>query len=312
MSKSYILRRKWEVIDARKSWVGRLAFSNDGLLALGYYGGPVAVFNPDDGTELCKMRADGQDFIRSLCYSPDFQWLAAAGLGGQVFLWKAGCDGSLFRTFCGHSDAVNSISFSPDSSRLVSASNDKTLRIWDLKNPADDQKGLILRGHECYVQCVSWSPLGSRVASSSVDSTVRIWDLDTEATSKKADNETEVKAREDLVLGHNHPIQVVRFSQDGKLLASGSEDGSICMWDGETGRHLRSLEGHNNVILWLFFSPDGRSLGSTGYRDVIIWATTTGKQVHHFGNDETWTWRVTFSNDGQLQASASDDRVVRL
>lgn len=68
---------------------------------------------------------------------------------------------------------VNSIAWSPDGSRLESASDDKTIRIWD---PATGQCSLTLEGHSLGVNSIAWSPDGSELASTSDDNTIRLWD----------------------------------------------------------------------------------------------------------------------------------------
>jgi WD40 repeat protein len=78
-----------------------------------------------------------------------------------------------FHTLEGHGDSVCSIAWSQDGSRLVSASWDNTVRIWD---PATGQCASILEGHSNIVNAIAWSQDGSRLASASDDKTVRIWD----------------------------------------------------------------------------------------------------------------------------------------
>lgn len=71
-----------------------------------------------------------------------------------------------------HSNRVNSVVWSPDSTRLASASNDNTIRIWDVSN---GYLIMPLIGHTNWVNSVAWSPDGTHIASASSDKTVRIW-----------------------------------------------------------------------------------------------------------------------------------------
>ena len=84
-------------------------------------------------------------------------------------------------TFKGHSKAVNSVSFSPDGKQIVSASGDKTLKVWDAQT---GKETLTLEGHSDVVGSVRFSPDGKRIVSGSGDKTVRIWDISPLAASK--------------------------------------------------------------------------------------------------------------------------------
>ncbi|CAE7214649.1 unnamed protein product, partial [Rhizoctonia solani] len=74
----------------------------------------------------------------------------------------------------GHTDTINSITFSPDGKSVISGSNDKTVRIWDAHDSSPI--GEPLEGYNSYVKSVSYSPLGNLIASGSFDKTIRLWD----------------------------------------------------------------------------------------------------------------------------------------
>ena len=82
----------------------------------------------------------------------------------------------------GHDDAVHSAAFSPDGSRIVTASGDKTARIWDA---ATAKEIAVLRGHDDAVQSAAFSPDGSRIVTASTDNTARIWDAHLQTMSVK-------------------------------------------------------------------------------------------------------------------------------
>ena len=119
-----------------------------------------------------------------------------------------------------HSDAVHSVSFSPDGKRIVSGSGALNkpgeIKVWDAQT---GKETLTVKGHSDVVVRVSFSPDGKRVVSSSTDATLKVWDAQT--------------GQETLTLkGHaGSSWCVLFFTPDGKRIVSGSADGTLKVWD---------------------------------------------------------------------------------
>ena len=120
---------------------------------------------------------------------------------------------------------------------------------------------------------------------------------------------TVAKRRPELVLQAGQSgVLLARFSPDGKILATGSIEGSIVLWDAQTGRQLRELVGHYNTVFSMAFSPDGKMLatGSTdGTGEVLLWNVQTGERLRRFGG-HLEVRSLAFSVDGRLMAAGSD------
>ena len=120
----------------------------------------------------------------------------------------------------GHTDTVNSCAWSPDSSKVLTASDDKTARIWDAASHQilEGQTLFTLEGHTDLVMGCAWSPDGSKVLTASYDMTARLWDAATGQTLF-------------ILKGHSDTVMGCAWSPDGSKVLTGSRDKTARVWD---------------------------------------------------------------------------------
>jgi WD40 repeat protein len=191
---------------------------------------------------------------------------------------------------------------------LVSASDDGTVKIWDMIDRkigaalvAYDARALApIRGRlPDAVSSLALSSDGKTLAWDGDDQVVILWDV---AARKE-------KAR---FKGHTEFIRSIMYSPDDKILASASDD-CIKLWDVATGKERARLAGHTSVIFAVAFGRDGKTLVSGGNDGLVkVWDLTTGKDTTLLDDKNNTVYSLKFSPDGTILAAARSDGSVVL
>jgi hypothetical protein len=199
--------------------------------------------------------------------------------------------------FRGHEAGVTAVVVLAGAARLASASEDRTVRVWDRLG---GEELLCLHGHEKRISGLAASPDGRWLVSASDDRTLRLWDAH--------------DGRELLVMvGHNGPVNGVAWSADGSLLASAGDDRSVRLWEAATGHHLACLRGHRRWVAGVAFSPDGRLVASaSGDGLIVLWDVAERREAARLAGHTGPVNTVVFSPDGTSLVSAGDDSTVRV
>lgn len=171
---------------------------------------------------------------------------------------------SLLAVLEGHSSKVNFCAWRSDGAVLVTASSDKTARLWDGRTGAPIA---VLEGHTSVVTACAFSPDGAVLATTSSDGTARLWD---------GRSGTPIAVLDD----HTWIVQACAFSPDGAVLATTSYDTTARLWDGRTGAPLAVLEGHAGWVEACAFSPDGALLATASYDGTArLWGRPGGNSL---------------------------------
>src|SRR5271165_6531873 len=203
----------------------------------------------------------------------------------------------LIRPLEGHTDWVSAVVVTPDGRRAVSASGDRTLRLWDLESGQTFRR---LEGHTDSVWAVAVTPEGRCAVSASGDRTLRLWDLESGQTIRTLE-------------GHTDWVNAVAVTPDGRRAVSASGDRTLRLWDLESGQTIRTLEGHTDWVNAVAVTPDGRRVVSASNdRTLRLWDLGTGQTIRTLEGHTGWVWAVAVMPDGRRAVSASGDRTLRL
>ena len=243
--------------------VQRIAFSPDGtmLASASYVDETVRIWNTNTGEQIRISAEQTGDFF-GLVYSPEGNILASSGSGdGTIRFWDANT-GKQKHVITGHTDFVSSTVLHPDGRHIVCGYEDGTIRYWDFNTK---QQVKTFEGFINTVTGLVFTPDGKALVGAG-DNFIRIWNAKT--------------GKEIMSFSRKEWLDDIALSPDGQIIASESDDKTICLWNIKTGELKRMLKGHNDRIYSVVFTLNGQILISGSEDNTIrLWHVTSGKNI---------------------------------
>jgi len=259
-----------------------------------------------------------EEKVIAIAHHPTQPWIAITQ-GNTLVIKNSDTDTLIGQPMVGHTDSVTRVAFSRDGTKLVSGSEDKTVRVWNVQTQKPIGQAMV--GHTNRVTCVAFNHDSTRVVSGSHDKTLRLWDAHTQ------------KPMSQLMTEHTSQVISVAFSSDGTKIASGNCDNSVRLWDARTQKAIgQPMVSHSSFInsinfnhgcgIGIVFNGDGsiafnhdgtRIVSGSHDNTVCLWDSHTQKLIGqpmlgHTGGVTS----VAFNHDGTQIASGSHDNTVRL
>ena len=291
------------------------------------------VFDVTTGQEVAKLEHAGA--ATSAQFSPDGSTVVTTGRR-NVFVWDPTTWRLRYPPLTGHVAALRGASFSRDSRRIVTYSDDSEGRVWRV---ADGDLLASLNGHDNEIVDAQFKADGSSIVTASTDTTARVWAADSGRLST-------------ILAGHTEEVVSVAFAPSGAMVLTASRDGSARLWESDFEPFLRVLGRHEGPVNGAAVSSDGRFAASAGAdgvvrvfrlgrrpvaalrlstRATVVLFTPDSKQLLAAGEDGSITfwqvrgWRVVrvlhhgapvrlaaYSADGSRLVTGADDRTVKV
>ncbi|MCA9214135.1 MAG: protein kinase [Planctomycetales bacterium] len=327
--------RQWKSFETKQT--ASAAFSpNEERLVISHYDGSITVIgaSPRTTSSVAATRSDG---VTALTFTRDGKNVITGNEHGMMAIQNA-TTGEVVRSFRGHEGAVRDVAVSADGVFLASVGDDQTCRIWDIQTCAlvhtfDDFSSKVTSvcftpdGNSIaiarYLQAnllsldthqevrefkqasltfdVAISPSGTHAALASTVETVDVADISPNSLYTQR------------LVGHENGVLAVKYSHNGKHLATASADKSVRLWDTATGSEAIVLLGHDDWVRDVDFHPNDQVIASVGEDGkLILWNGNTGQIEANIDAHAGTIWKVEFSPDGKLLASCGRDGMTRI
>ena len=235
----------------------------------------VEHFEMSGHTNFQKILKGHKQSVKTLAANPEQTLLASGAKDNKIFVWNM-ADNTLKGILNGHEKAVLDLCFI-DSKTLVSASQDKSIRIWDLTTLKEIKS---LKGHDASVSSIVYNKQSNSLISAGLDSKIIVWNL---------------KDYSFKLLKSTGGIRSLAFNNNSQQLVSGQLDKAIVLWDLKTMLAIKRFEGHQFSVRSVDISPDGEKLisGSDDLK-IKLWDLSSGKSLMTLDGHDSLISQLTF------------------
>jgi WD40 repeat protein/transcriptional regulator with XRE-family HTH domain len=240
-------------------WVNDVSWSKANWIAAttaDHQGGSLQIWKFPETAPVITLKRNYS--LRSVCWSPNGQYLALSGHTPVVEVW----DPFTPRLVSHYSDStlglmgITRVKWSPSGKFLACAADDNTAHVWEALT---GMPRTIYCGHQNTVQDLDWSPDEQHIVSASTDKTSRVWEASSGRTLY-------------TYRGHAGVIEGVDWSPRGKYIATASSDFTAHVWEPFTGKLAAIYGGHSSIVETVLWTTDGTSLAiGTDREGVEIW-----------------------------------------
>lgn len=259
---------------------------------------------------LCKAEEAHEDAVWSCAWAGG-NTLVTGSVDERVKRWEE-ANGRLeaLHTYTGHTLGVVSVAVDQSGTYAASSALDSVIRVWNLK---DSSTQAIIETEPSETWSIAFAPTSDKVivaAAGGSTNKVKLWEAAEGIGTAKA--ELDVPAAEESFKKERFVLSVA-YSPDGTKLASGSMDGTVCLWDVASAKLLLTLTGHFKPVRALTFTPDSKML-LTACDDMHthLYDATSGSLIEAFSGHESWVLGVTVHPTGTSFATCSSDTKVKL
>jgi len=298
-----------------------------------------------EGSQVIAQLDSHTDSITSIGFNKDGNLLATAGLDGVVNLWASSPDfrsWTKIHTLSGPGGGIEWIDWHPAGNVLLAGSDDSTMWMWSLSSNLQTANCLnVFAGHSASVSCGRFTPSGKQILSGSADGSLRIWNPKTAncdllyqgadyhqgqivSMSCHSNNQLVVTGSIDhtaaisnlqsrrifgFLRGHTDSVESVVISENFGVIATGSLDMTVKIWDLNTLQMRTSMAHEDGIVKVMWDREEGSSLVYACGLDhtIKVWDARTGQPIHSFSGHLQPVLDFDFTCDRRHLVSCSDD-----